>query len=93
MAKKVIVSPKFALQLRDFLKGGLIAVLAAVVPVIQSTIEAGELKFNWVAIGSTALSAFVAYIAKNFLFEPAKVITTYHTNEHANAVAEDIKKA
>ncbi len=92
MAKQVIVSPKFALQLRDFLKGGLVAVLAAVVPVIQATIDAGELKFNWVVIGSTALSAFVAYIAKNLLFEPAQVITTYNSNEQAKDVAQTIEQ-
>jgi len=91
MANKVILSPQFTLQARDFLKGSLLAVMASVVPLIQGSISAGELTFNWKAIGVTALGAFVSYIAKNLFLEPAQVVTTYSTNEKATQVAENLK--
>lgn len=93
MAKNVIVSPKYSLQIRDFLKGALIAVIASVAPLIQATIDSGELTFNWKAIGITALGTFVAYIVKNFLLEPAKVTTTYDQNSKALDVAKEITNA
>lgn len=92
MANKVILSEQFTLSLRDFVKGLIVAVISAVVPLVQETINQGELSFNWKAIGVTALGAFFAYLAKN-LFEGPKVITTYNTNEKATEVAADIKKA
>lgn len=91
MANRVIVSEQFKLQARDFLKGALLAIAAAVAPIIQATLEQGSLTFNWKAIGITAIGTFVAYIGKNWLIEPAKVITTYSTNEKAVNVAEEIK--
>lgn len=92
MANKVILSEQFTLSLRDFIKGLIVAVISAIVPLIQETIKQGELSFNWKAIGVTALGAFVAYIAKNFLEGP-KVITTYNSNEKASEVAQDINKS
>lgn len=93
MANNVILSPKYSLGLRDFLKGGLLAVLSAVVPIIQQSLERGELTFNWKSIGIVALGAFVAYIAKNWLLEPAQVTTTYGAdNNKATEVAVDVSK-
>lgn len=91
MAEKVIVSKKFSIELRDLLKGGLLAVIASVAPLLQATLDSGELTFNWKAIGITAMGTFVAYIIKNFL-APAQVTTTYDTNAKAVNVAEDIKE-
>lgn len=68
-------SGQFSLNTRDFLKGLLIAVLTPVITVIIQSLEAGNLKFDWTAIGVTALSAFLAYILKNFLATPQIVIT------------------
>lgn len=90
MAEKVIVSPRFTLQVRDFLKGLLVSVLTSVIVVIQSTIEQGNLTFDWKQIGMVAVGSAVAYLGKNFFSAP-KVVTTYKTNEHAISVAETIK--
>lgn len=90
MAENVVVSPQFSLQARDFLKGLILAVVTSVLVVLQSTIEAGSLSFNWQQIGMVALGSIVAYLAKNF-FTPTKVVITYKTNEEAVAVAGDIK--
>lgn len=92
MANKVILSPQFTLQARDFLKGAILAVIASVAPLVQSTLNSGELTFNWKAIGITALGTFVAYIVKKFALDPPTVVTTYSTNEKATEVAQEIKK-
>ena len=92
METKVISSPKFTLQLRDFLRGAILAVATPVLVIVQQTIETGVLKFNWPQIGTVALGAFLAYIGKNFLFEPAKVITTT-TNEAVEKVENKINQS
>lgn len=60
-------STQFTLKVRDFLKAALLAVVVPVLVVVQASLSAGELTFNWKQIGTVALSAFVAYLAKNFL--------------------------
>lgn len=71
---KTLISKQFTLVTRDYLNGLLIAVIAAVGPIIQQSIAAGELRFNWQLIGLTAISAIVAYLGKNFI-EPTKKVT------------------
>lgn len=89
----VTLSKKYSLQLSDFWRGALLSVGAAVLTVIQQSLEAGTLKFNWSLIATTAISAFIAYLVKNGLFEPAKVITTLPTNTKAVNANEKIKDA
>jgi membrane protein implicated in regulation of membrane protease activity len=64
---------KFTLNLQDFLKGLLIAVSTAVLVIIQASLAAGNLTFNWQNIGMAALAAALAYIAKNFLTDNVAV--------------------
>lgn len=71
---KTLISKQFTLATRDYLNGLLIAVIAAVFPIIQQSVVAGELKFNWQLIGITAISAILAYLGKNFV-EPTKIVT------------------
>jgi len=89
----VRLSKKFTLQVPDFVRGALLAVGASVLTVIQQSIEKAELKFNWSIIGTTAVSAFVAYLLKNGVFEAPKVITTVDTNTKAVNATERIKEA
>lgn len=70
---KEIVSKQFSLQLRDWVRGLVIAALTPVFVIIQQSLDAGELTFNFKAIGMAALAGGLAYIVKNFL-EPTKVI-------------------
>lgn len=75
---KTILSEQFSLNLRDFLRGAILAVIAAVVPIINNAIVAATndnvpFVVNWTTVGLAALSAFVAYIVKSYL-EPTKVI-------------------
>lgn len=80
-------SGQFSLNARDFFKGLLIAVLTPVITVIIQSLEAGNLKFDWTAIGVTALSAFLAYIVKNLL-APAQIVITDPHPTSVQAVKE-----
>lgn len=58
-----------SLNMRDLLRGLLMAVLTPVLVIVQQSIEGGELVFNWKAIGIAAVAGGVAYLIKN-LFTP-----------------------
>jgi len=53
------------LNLKDFIKGLLVAVLSAVVTIIYNTVQASSLAFDWKAIGMVALASATGYIVKN----------------------------
>ena len=80
MADKKIESKQFTLQMRDAVKGLVIAVLTAVITVVYASLEAGSLNFDWKMIGTTALTAALAYIMKNWL-EPTKSITIHENKK------------
>lgn len=88
----VTVSKKYTLQLSDFWKGAALAVGTAILTVVQQSFEAGSLKLNWSLMGSIAIGAFISYLVKNGLIEPAKTTITT-TNAKADAVTEKVKDA
>jgi len=90
---QVRLSKKFTLQGADWLRALLMAVLTPALVIIQQTVEAGQLKFNWTAIAMASIAGGVAYLLKNFAFEPAKVITTADTNLKAENAQDKIKEA
>ena len=55
------------LNQNDLIKGLLMAVIGAILPVIQDSITNGNLTFDQPAIGKMALSVAVAYISKQLL--------------------------
>jgi len=55
------------LNVQDFFRGLIIAVLTALVTFLYNTMESGELVFNWKQIATTSLTAALAYIIKNYL--------------------------
>lgn len=65
----------FSLNLRDILKALIVAVITPVVPIIENSLSAGTLTFDWHNIGVAALGGFVAYLAKNFL-TPAQIVSS-----------------
>ena len=67
MEKEIVTSKQFTIDWRDIAKGLLMAVITPVLFIIQQSLVAGELTFNWKAIGIAAVSGGVAYIIKNFL--------------------------
>jgi len=58
-------SPIFKLNVNDFVKGLLLAVIASVAAIIKTTIESGSLAFDWPTIGKYALIAALSYLTKN----------------------------
>ena len=67
-------SPLFSLNKFDLLKGLLMAVLTPAVYIIQASLEAGQLSFDWHNILIASLSGALAYLLKNFL-TPAPIET------------------
>lgn len=55
------------LDIKDFIKGLLVAVLASVVAVIGESLNAGELALNWQLIGNSAIIGGLGYLSKNLL--------------------------
>ena len=60
------------LNWKDISKGILLAVLTAVYPSVQSFLNGGA--FDWQEVGKFALSAFLAYLAKNLLSSEGKFL-------------------
>jgi len=63
------------INIKDVLKGLLVAVITPVFTVLYSSLSAGSLTFDWKAIGTTAGAAGLAYIMKNWLTPTQTVIT------------------
>ena len=60
----------FTLQMRDVVKGLIVAVLATVFAWLMQIFNAEDFSFatiNWGELGRVTVAAAVAYIAKNFL--------------------------
>lgn len=64
---------KYTLKTRDFLKGALMAVLVPAIYIIQTSLEAGVLTFNWKQIAIAAVSGLLAYLIKNFFTDDIAV--------------------
>lgn len=67
-------SELFSLSVQDWLKGLLVAVLGAVVSVIQTSITAESFTFDWQSIWKVALAAGLAYLSKQFFTGTPKAI-------------------
>ena len=63
---------RYTLKAHDWIKGLIMAVLVPVLYIIQNSIAAGSLTFNWKEIGIAALSGLVAYLLKNFFTDDIK---------------------
>lgn len=59
-------SKLFDLGLRDFINGLIMAILVPCVAIVQQSLDAGVLVFNWRVIGMAAISGAVGYLIKNF---------------------------
>lgn len=63
-------SKLFSVNTKDILKGLLMAILTPAVLIIENSLSAGSLVFDWKAIGMAAIAGGFAYIVKNF-FTPS----------------------
>lgn len=57
---------------RDFFRGLAMAVLTPIMMIVQQSLEAGTLVFNWKSILTAGVAGGVAYLVKN-LFTPKDV--------------------
>lgn len=64
-------SPLYSLNKQDLLKGLLMAVLTPAVFIIEQSVNAGSLVFDWKTILMASLGGGISYIIKNF-FTPAE---------------------
>lgn len=86
MAQQTAVSSRqFTLNLNDWWKGLIMAVLGAIVGFIQGLIDTGEFEFD--KVWKAALAAALAYIVKNF-FDKPKVVLLNPTDAQVNMVEE-----
>ena len=64
-------SELFKLNLRDFIKGAFLAVIASVLTPVMAAANTGDfdalVSLDWASIGKTALTVFIAYLLKNFI--------------------------
>lgn len=70
---KRTVSKQGSLAWRDIARGLVMAILTPAVLIVQQSLEAGILTFNWHSIAMASVAGGIAYLVKNF-FEPTKVI-------------------
>ena len=61
-----------SLGVKDILRGLLIAVLTPVLVLIQQSIEAGNLVFEWKSLLIAGVGGGLAYLIKNFFTKPVE---------------------
>ena len=63
---------KFSLNNQDFIKSLLMAVLFPALYIIQASVAAGNLTFNWKEIAMASIGGLLAYLIKNFFTDTTK---------------------
>jgi hypothetical protein len=58
-----ITSQKFQLEAKDFVTSAFQAVGAAIMPIIIQSIQAGNFTFDWKAIATVGITAFITLLA------------------------------
>lgn len=57
----------FSLELKDLLKGFIMAVLTPALLIVQQSLDSGSLTFNCEQIAMASIAGAFAYLVKNFL--------------------------
>jgi len=68
-------SEYFSLNLRDFLRGLLMAVLTPAITLIVNSLEKGEFTLNWHLVLLSAVGGASAYLLKNLATRPDALIS------------------
>jgi membrane protein implicated in regulation of membrane protease activity len=81
-------SKLFSLNIYDFLKGLIVAVLTPIIVFAQGYFANGTLDIEWQALMAVGLSGLLAYLIKNFFSDAPNEsrLTTTISNEDINAV-------
>ena len=70
----VQVSKKFTWVWNDFLKAFLVAALTTPLTELLTSLQSGNLKPNWVALGTVAVTSGAGYLLKNLLSTTATIV-------------------
>lgn len=84
-------SGQFSLNIKDIVKGLILAVISAVLTALLPLLQAGDFKMNWALIGTVAATTAVSYLLKNFFQEPTIVVAN-PTKAAVEAVKEGTAK-
>lgn len=76
---------QFSLNLRDFIQGIYVSVIAPIIGIILEQLQVGNFNLNWKELGILALTTFAGYLLKNFL-QPTKVIIEQPKDNTAQVV-------
>lgn len=77
-----------SLNMRDFIKGLIVAIITPVVPIVQQSISAGSLVFDWHIIGLAAAGGFVAYMVKNLFTDSNKEAVKTLAKQNVTIIAQ-----
>lgn len=83
----VVTTKRFNLNLSDWVRGLIVAVVTGPITIILDSINQGSLTFDWKKIGLVALAAGLSYVIKNWAFTPNEVTIKNASKE----TVEDIK--
>jgi hypothetical protein len=78
-------SKQYTLNVKDALRGLLMAVLGAVLTALYPVVSDGSFDFNWKSIAAGAVTTAIAYLLKNF-FTPTEVVVTKVPEEKVKQV-------
>lgn len=84
---------RYSLRKRDFIRGLLMAVGVPALLIIQQSIAAGEMTFNWQQIWMAAVGGGLTYLLKNFFtddVQSAKKVLT-EAKKEGNAASQDVR--
>lgn len=82
----VVTTKKFNLNLSDWVRGLIVAVVTGPITIIIDSINSGTLTFNWATIAKVGLAAGLSYIMKNWLLTPNEITIKNPSNEQVEAV-------
>ncbi len=71
-SKIEVTSKRFWLNSKDFIRGLLIAMGSSALMVVQTSIDAGHIVFEWKPIGMAGVAGGITYLLKNWL-QPAQI--------------------
>lgn len=84
----VTTSKKFNLNLSDWVRGLLVAVITGPITIIIQSLNEGSLTFNWKTIITVGLSAALSYVVKNWLLTPNEITIKNPPAETVQAVRD-----
>lgn len=80
-------SNAYSLNIKDFVKGALLAVIVPALLAIQQQLQNPPI--NWKAIGIAAIATFIGYLLKNFLTDGVAEAQGTIADAQQNAINEN----